>query len=66
MIDQILRSRKATGVLNVVRQVCDRCGSRVVVDVPIHEGESRRRDCRRCGRFLGWPKWQGRDSIGEC
>ncbi len=33
-----------------------RCGSTEYVDVAISEGRSRR-DCRQCGRFLGWGKW---------
>jgi hypothetical protein len=33
-----------------------KCGSRQFVDVGISEGRSRR-DCRKCGRFLGWGKW---------
>jgi hypothetical protein len=38
---------------------CDRCGSPDYVDVPIHSGESTRRDCSRCHRFMGWPCWYG-------
>ena len=33
-----------------------RCGSREFVDVAISDGRSRR-DCRKCGRFLGWGQW---------
>ena len=33
-----------------------KCGSRQFVDVAISEGRSRR-DCRKCGRFLGWGQW---------
>ena len=33
-----------------------RCGSREFVDVAISEGRSRR-DCRKCGRFLGFGQW---------
>lgn len=33
-----------------------RCGSREFVDIAISEGRSRR-DCRKCGRFLGWGQW---------
>ncbi len=33
-----------------------KCGSREFVDVAISEGRSRR-DCRKCGRFLGWGQW---------
>lgn len=41
------------------RAVCDRCGSDAHVDTTIHEGQSHRRDCARCHRFLGWPRWYG-------
>ena len=41
---------------------CRRCGSRLSVDVPIHEGRSIRRDCRKCGRFVGFPVWYGQPS----
>ena len=33
-----------------------RCGSAEYADVAISGGRARR-DCRRCGRFLGWGKW---------
>jgi hypothetical protein len=33
-----------------------RCGSTEYVDIAISGGRSRR-DCRKCGRFLGWGKW---------
>jgi hypothetical protein len=33
-----------------------RCGSREYADFPISEGRTRR-DCRKCGRFIGWGKW---------
>jgi hypothetical protein len=36
-----------------------RCGSTTWRDVPIHGGESVRRDCGRCGRFLDFPVWYG-------
>ena len=39
--------------------VCDRCGDDYI-DVPIHDGQGTRRDCRRCNRFLGWTRWHGR------
>jgi len=38
--------------------VC-RCGSRSYVDVPIYGGESMRRDCAGCDRFLGFSNWHG-------
>jgi hypothetical protein len=36
--------------------VC-RCGSTTWRDVPIHGGQSIRRDSGRCGRFLDFPVW---------
>lgn len=33
-----------------------RCGSMEFVEVPITGGRTRR-DCRKCGRFVGWGKW---------
>lgn len=41
------------------RPVC-RCGSTTWQDVPIHYGQSVRRDCGRCGRFLEFPMWYGK------
>jgi hypothetical protein len=38
------------------KAIC-RCGSTTWREVPIHDGQSIRRDCGRCGRFLGWPLW---------
>ena len=36
---------------------CDRCDSLEFTDVSIHGGRSLRRDCSRCSRFMGWPRW---------
>jgi hypothetical protein len=33
-----------------------RCGSLEYAELPISEGRTRR-DCRRCGRFVGWGRW---------
>jgi hypothetical protein len=33
-----------------------KCGSTQFVDIGLSEGRSRR-DCRKCGRFIGWGKW---------
>jgi hypothetical protein len=41
------------------KPVC-RCGSTTWRDVPIHGGQSVRRDCGRCGRFLDFPVWYGK------
>ena len=38
--------------------VC-RCGSPRYRDTPIHTGQSARRDCAGCGRFLDFPVWYG-------
>lgn len=44
---------------------CPRCGSTVTKDVPLdhhpHDGKSIRRDCGECGRFVSWPRWNGKD-----
>ena len=41
--------------------VC-RCGSAKWRDVPIHYGQSIRRDCGRCGRFVEFRVWYGRNA----
>lgn len=41
--------------------VC-RCGSTKWRDVPIHGGQTIRRDCARCGRFIDFPLWHGNDA----
>jgi hypothetical protein len=33
-----------------------KCGSTEYVELPIPEGRTRR-DCRKCGRFIGWGRW---------
>jgi len=43
------------------KPVC-RCGSTTWRDVPIHDGQSIRRDCGRCGKFMGFPVWYGNDT----
>ena len=37
-----------------------RCGATAWRDVPIHNGQSVRRDCGRCGRFIDFPVWYGK------
>jgi len=39
-----------------------RCGSREFVDSAISEGRTRR-DCRRCGKFLGFSRWYGEGGV---
>jgi hypothetical protein len=48
------------------KAVC-RCGSTTWRDVPIHGGQSVRRDCCGCGRFLEFPIWYGKNAgqIGQ-
>jgi hypothetical protein len=36
-----------------------RCGSTTWRDVAIHGGQSVRRDCAGCGRFIDFPLWHG-------
>jgi hypothetical protein len=40
-----------------------RCGSTIWRDVPIHGGQSVRRDCGGCGRFLDFAVWYGKDAL---
>lgn len=40
------------------KAVC-RCGSTTWRDVPIHDGQSVRRDCAGCRRFIAFPVWHG-------
>jgi hypothetical protein len=48
----------------LTKAVC-RCGSTTWRDVPIHGGQSVRRDCGRCGRFLEFPIWYGNDNLQD-
>jgi hypothetical protein len=41
--------------------VC-RCGSPSWRDVAIHGGQSVRRDCAHCGRFIMFPVWYGQNA----
>lgn len=51
-----------TDIVSTGKPVC-RCGSTTWRDVAIHDSQSVRRDCARCGRFLGWPLWYGRHDV---
>ena len=42
---------------------CDRCHSAEFVDYSIHNGQSTRRDCARCGRFIDFPRWYETDNT---
>lgn len=44
------------------KPVC-RCGATTWREVPIHNGNSVRRDCSRCGRFRDFPVWHGRSAL---
>jgi hypothetical protein len=39
---------------------CPRCGGIDMLDVAIHDGQSVRRECARCGRFVEFAVWYGR------
>ncbi|REK17366.1 MAG: hypothetical protein DWQ37_06130 [Planctomycetota bacterium] len=41
------------------------CGSTRWIDVPIHNGQSVRRDCRRCGQTIEFPVWYGQPLSGD-
>jgi hypothetical protein len=41
--------------------VCEECGSRAMVEVKIHQGQSTRVDCRKCGRFVYFKVWQSEE-----
>ena len=44
------------------KKIC-RCGSTTWRGVPIHDGQSVRRDCGRCGRFIDFPIWYGNGTL---
>ena len=44
------------------KAVC-RCGATTWRDVPIHGGQSIRRDCGQCGRFIDFPFWHGKATL---
>lgn len=46
----------------ITQPVC-RCGGATWRDVPIHDGQSVRRDCGRCGRFMEFPVWYGKPTV---
>lgn len=47
----------------IARKPLCKCGSTTVRDVPIHGGHSIRRDCSRCGQFIDFPLWHGKDAL---
>jgi hypothetical protein len=50
---------KESAQAKAVKPAC-RCGSTTWRDVPIHDRQSVRRDCGRCGRFIEFPIWYGK------
>jgi hypothetical protein len=59
--------RDPPGVTKIVPErpakvVC-RCGATTWRDVPIHDGQSVRRDCGGCGRFLDFSVWYGNGTL---
>lgn len=59
---QIPKSAASSESVDSTTAYCPRCQSNHYIDVPIHNGQSTRRDCAKCNRFLGWPLWQGGSS----
>ncbi len=47
------------------QQACKRCQSEQTYLAIIHAGESLRRDCASCGRFIDFPSWHNRKETGE-
>lgn len=43
--------------------LCPRCGSKQYRDVVIHSGQTIRRDCGNCGRFIDFPLWHGELTV---
>ena len=37
---------------------CKSCGCVETIDVPLHGGQTIRRDCSQCGAFIGFPRWR--------
>lgn len=44
---------------------CKRCGNRTTYLAIIHAGESLRRDCAKCGRFIDFPSWHNREDTAK-
>jgi hypothetical protein len=47
------------------QEPCRRCGSRKTYLAIIHAGESLRRDCAQCGRFIDFPSWNKREETAD-
>jgi hypothetical protein len=44
---------------------CRRCGNRTTYLAILHAGESLRRDCAKCGRFIDFPSWHNREDTAK-
>jgi hypothetical protein len=44
---------------------CPRCGNSNTYLAILHTGESLRRDCAICGRFVEFPNWHNRDATAK-
>ena len=44
---------------------CRRCGNFRTYLAIIHAGESLRRDCSQCGRFVSFPSWNNRELTAK-
>ncbi|MEX0978287.1 MAG: hypothetical protein WDZ48_05525 [Pirellulales bacterium] len=54
--------RHHTASVPAAKPVC-RCGSTTWHDAAIHDGQSTRRDCAQCGRFIDFSRWYGADAL---
>jgi hypothetical protein len=60
LVDELVNSMAPIDVpLEIDAPRCSGCRSLEFVDVPIHGGESARRDCARCHHTAGFPLWYG-------
>ena len=47
-------------------KIACRCGATQGHEVPIHEGQSKRLDCAKCGRFVAFIEWYGKAIDVPC
>lgn len=52
-------------VVAALKSRCTRCGSFEFIDVPIHDGQSSRRDCEACNFTAGFTRWYEDDVVTE-
>ena len=53
----------AEGEIDPDAPQCDKCGSTEFRDTLVHDGQSIRRDCAWCGRFIAFPKWHEKSTL---